>query len=249
MSPAERSSIDRQVDTELVKETGRKTKLDWNHPKDRPDARSWLRIRDFAVLRACLSRQKMQRAQDRIAHEKYVSDSVTYDQNHLKQAAEEGGLPEAEHESAGFIATQVVHIAVEALHGAGEAGLWEVIAPAAPEVAGAAATVAAGALTLAAGMLEIGESRASGRNVSERNCFRYGFAAVLHAMANGGDWSPADSMGTIEGQMQFRGRNAAVRMVKEMGPTIGTRFLARYTGPSGKDVAVRDLGGYETKLR
>jgi hypothetical protein len=67
-------------------------------------------------------------------------------------------------------------------------------------------------------------------------------------MANGGDWSGADSKSTTEGQMQFRGRNAAVRMVREMGPEVGKRFLARYAGPFGKDVAVKDLGGYESQL-
>ncbi len=250
MSPADRSSIDRQVDEEFRKETGRTTKLDWNREKDRPEARRWLKMRDFAVLRLYLSRQKMRRAECRIAHEKYISDAVAYFQSHLQVAAEEAGLPRVEPESKGFIGLQVAHIAVEALDTLGEVGLWEVIvSEASVEFAAALGTAASGAVALLASMAEIGQKHVSGRNVSERNCFRYGFAATLHAMANGGDWSGGDSTATIEGQMQFRGRNAAVRMVKEMGPTIGTRFVERYAGPNGKDVAIRDLGGYETQLR
>jgi hypothetical protein len=250
MSPADRSSIDSEVDEEFRKETGRTTKLDWNQAKDRPEARRWLKMRDFAVLRFYLARQKMRRAECRIAHEKYVSDSVGYYQSHLQVASEQAGLPKAEPQSKGFLGLQTAHIAAEFLDGAGELGLWKlIVSDASVEFVALLGTGASGALAILASMAEMGENHVSGRNVSERNCFRYGFAAKLHAMAIGGDCPGGDSTATIEGQMQFRGRNAAVRMVKEMGAEIGKRFLVRYAGPNGNDVAIRDLGGYETELR
>jgi hypothetical protein len=239
MSAAERSSIDREVDAAFQKETGRTRKLDWNHANDRPEARLWLLMRDQAVARFYLSRLQKVRAAS-------ATKMANYFQDHLKDEAEERGLPEAEREGASFASMQAAHIAVEVLDGAGFGGLWEAL-----EIEGAAELtlgLVGPLLTLAAGLAEIGEKHASGRKVSERNGFRYGFAATLHAMANGGDWSGADSTSTTEGQMQFRGRNAAVRMVREMGPEIGKRFLARYAGPFGKDVAVKDLGGYESQL-
>lgn len=170
--------------------------------------------------------------------------TADYLQHHLKDEAGERGLPEADREGAVFAGIQAAHIAAEVLDNIGEAGLWEYL-----EVEGAAHLtlgLIGPLLTLSAGLAEIGEKHASGRNVSERNCFRYGFAATLHAVANGGDWSGADSTAAIEGQRQFRGRNAAVRMVREMGPEDRKKGSGALR--FGKDVAVKDLGGYESQL-
>src|SRR5581483_3812926 len=69
MSSAEQSLIDRQVDELFRKKTGVSAMLDWNHVRDRPHARVWLRIRDAVVAKYLFAKTPKLRVDISPAHE------------------------------------------------------------------------------------------------------------------------------------------------------------------------------------
>ncbi len=115
-------------------------------------------------------------------------------------------------------------------------------------VAGAGGAAAVAGLNAAGGILmgliQIGKMNALGRELSVRNAWKDGFSATLAAMAENRDWTPTLGPLSENGRAQMLGRNAAVIMVKEMGVDAGSAFLTRYEGPNGRDIALKDIGGY-----
>ena len=247
LPPFERGPIDREVDAMFRKETGYAAKLDWQNVRDKPHARTWLRIRDVVVGRYFLAKVRKLSAdysQNREQQVRYLAQ--TY-QSNLAEEATKRGLPELEHGSLAGKIIETGHLAVEAFEISELAGVWEVMLGAhmAHTLTGVVGIYVAPLVNLAGGLYAIGHANEAGQRGAERNAFKWGFGETLAAMSDGRDWRPTLSRDTPWGEQQARGRAAAIRLLREMGKDVGLKFLQKYKGIAGKANALNDLGNYD----
>jgi len=247
MSIVDRPAVDRQVDRLFLHETGVTEKLDWSKAGDRPNARTWLRIRDVVVAKYILTRASPDPKILNDIYEKQVEYLAWSVQSNLPQEAKEGGLPEPHEDPLWGKIVEVAHLATEAFDVAELSGLWVVVlGHHAAEAATLYVTgILAPFLNLLGGLYSIGHANEAGQRGAERNAFKWGFAATIAEAAEGKDWRPTLPRETHWGHQQFRGRNAALRLLKRMGQDVGRKFLERYTGRGGKAQVLEDMGGYE----
>lgn len=246
MPGSERAQIDAEVDQAFRAQTGIRSQLEWNNPKDRKLARLWLTIRDVITARRFQVKvEALRRRQDDL-HERTMQSLVKEQQYRLSDELIARGLPAAYEDPVWGEVLEAVHLTVEVLHDAEFTGLWEAILPeAAAETLGGGLMIAGSVLAPLAGLYAIGHAHAAGERGAQRNAFKWGFAEAVAAMAEGGDWHPSLPRDTVLGYQQGRGRNAAIHMVMAMGREVGLRFLTRYAGPKGKTRILADMGGYE----
>jgi hypothetical protein len=247
MSVVDRPAIDREVDHLFVQQTGITAKLDWSKVSDRPQARAWLRIRDVVVAKFILKRASPDPKVLNDIYEKQVEYEAWKAQSNLAAEVKERGLPEEHEEPLWGKIVEVGHLATEAFDVIELADLWPLVLGA--HAAHAATLYVTGILApfmnLLGGLYAIGHANEAGQRGAERNAFKWGFASTIARMAAGKDWQPSLPTNTAWGHQQLRGRNAAVRLLKEMGKDVGLKFLQRYTGGGGKAKVLEDMGGYD----
>lgn len=98
-------------------------------------------------------------------------------------------------------------------------------------------------ITLLAGLFSIGHAQETGRTLAQQRAWKLGFAATIAALARGEDWTPTLPSNVVEGYQQSRGKNAAIRMLKEMGRETGLAFLKPFERVGR--TRVLQLVGYE----
>jgi hypothetical protein len=270
LSLMDRLEVDEEVDKRFRHKTGITTKLDWANQKDRPNARIWLRLRDVVIAKHLLMKKRRSRASS-ILHKEaliramaqqakisaavervYITSTADRYQDSLADGAEGRGMPSVEKESGWGKFIEVVHAAASTFETAEPTELWVWLLG---EHAAASASLGISGLVgpvfnLLGGLLAIGHANEAGQRGAERNSFKWGFAATIAAMANGRndyetDWRPDLPLNTAWGRQQMRGRNAAIRMIKEMGRDVAMNFLQRYQGREGRARMLQDLGGYD----
>jgi hypothetical protein len=247
LPPLERSPIDRQVDELFRKETGITAKLDWNNVKDRPQVRLWLTIRDVVIAKYFLGKINKLQARLTLHHEIMIRSLAENYRKGLSESLESRGMLEAHGGTLEGKLIEGSHLAVEAFDIAELADVWPLVLG--EHLAHGATLYLSGVIgpfvTLIGGLYAIGHAHQAGERGAERNAFKWGFAETIASMAEGRDWDPTLPQSTPWGLQQARGRNAAIRMVKLMGRDVGTEFLRRYEGPTGKATILSDLGGYD----
>ena len=246
MSPAERAPINQQVDEAFRKKTGISRKLDWNKPQDKPHARVWLTIRDLVVAKNQIAKLQRRMADLSAQHEARIRQFAKEQARLLASGAARNGLPANFQEPLTGTLLETAHAAAEAMEFSECTGIWEYMLGELSATDVTATNAVLGPLTnLLGGLYAIGHAHEAGERGAERNAFKWGFAAILAAMAEGRDWNGDLPGGTELAIQQARGRNAAIRMVRAMGPEVGREFVKRYQGYNGKATALADLGGYD----
>jgi hypothetical protein len=244
---SERSDVDQQVDALFQKETGITAKLDWNDRKDRPQARVWLTMRDVVIGKRFLAKIQNVKSDFNLQHEYRIRALAQDFQKKLSGSLERRGLPAVHGEPLTGKLIEGSHLAIEAFDMVELTDLWPLVLG--EHLAHGATLYLSGVVgpfvNLIGGLYAIGHANEAGQRGAERNAFKWGFAESVASMAEGTDWAPTLSVNTPWGRQQARGRNAAIRMVREMGQDVGKEFLQRYKGPNGKATILLDLGGYD----